>query len=79
MKKKRQPIKLNFLYYLSVVDIAVTNFMFHVIHMVTKGKRPVMMSKEMQKDLERLIQESRKETHSKKAPAGEPEPRAKEL
>lgn len=41
MKKKWIRIKNNTLYYWSVVDVAVTGFVFHVIHIITKRKRPI--------------------------------------
>ena len=37
MKKKWIRIKNNTLYYWSVVDVAVTGFVFHVIHIITKA------------------------------------------
>ena len=61
MKKKWIRIKNNTLYYWSVVDVAVTGFVFHVIHIITKRKRPTMMSKDMFRELERLVEEDRKE------------------
>ena len=57
MKKKWIRIKNNTLYYWSVVDVAVTGFVFHVIHIITKRKRPTMMSKDMFRELERLVED----------------------
>ena len=60
MKKKWNRIKNNKLYYWSVVDVAVTGFVLPVITKITKGKRPTMMSKDMFRELERLVEEDRK-------------------
>ena len=60
MKKKWIRIKNNTLYYWSVVDVAVTGFVFHVIHIITKRKPPTRMSKDMFRELERLVEEDRK-------------------
>ena len=61
MKKNWIRAKNNILYYWSVVDVAVTGFVFHIIHLITKRKRPTMMSKDMREELERLIEEMEKE------------------
>lgn len=73
MKRKWHQFKNNILYYLSVADVVVTGFVFHIIHTVTKRKRPTMMSKEMLEELERLVDEDR-QTRKKHAPAGKSEP-----
>lgn len=59
MKRKWHQFKNNILYYLSVADVVLTGFVFHIIHVVTKRKRPTMMSKEMLEELERLVEEER--------------------
>lgn len=59
MKRKWHQFINNILYYLSVADVVVTGFVFHIIHIVTKRKRPTMMSEEMLEELERLVQEDR--------------------
>lgn len=64
-------LKNNLLYYLSVIDVAATGFAFHIIHIVTKHKRPHKMSKEMLEELERLISEERLE-RKKRPPVEEP-------
>ena len=61
MKEKWEHFKNNVLYYWSVIDLTVTGFVFHLIHIMTKRKRPTMMSKEMLEELERLYQEDKKE------------------
>lgn len=74
MRSKWHQLKNNILYYWSVADVAVTGFAFHIVHIVTKRKRPTMMSKEMLKELERLVEEDR-QARKKHASPREPEPK----
>ncbi|MCB6608250.1 hypothetical protein V3C10_14260 [[Clostridium] symbiosum] len=74
MKRKWHQFKNNILYYLSAADVVVTGFVFHIIHIVTKRKKPTMMSEEMLEELERLVEEDR-QSRKKNAPAGESEPK----
>lgn len=74
MKRKWHQFKNNILYYWSVADVAVTGFVFHIVHIVTKRKRPTMMSKEMLEELERLVEEDR-QARKKHVPTGESEPK----
>lgn len=59
MKRKWHKFINNILYYLSVADVVITGLVFHIIHFVTKRKRPTMMSKEMLEELEKLVEEER--------------------
>lgn len=73
MKRKWHQFKNNILYYLSVADVVLTGFVFHIIHIVTKRKRPTMMSKEMLEELERLVEEER-QTRKEHTSTGESDP-----
>lgn len=61
MKRQWDSMKNNILYYWSVFDLAITGLICHAIHIITKRKRPTMMSEEMLEELERLYQEDKKE------------------
>lgn len=60
MKKRLNYLKCTLRYYWSVIDIAATNFIFNWIHIITRRKRPEMMSEKMLKELERLVKEKKK-------------------
>ncbi|WP_125140716.1 hypothetical protein [Clostridium transplantifaecale] len=74
MRSKWHQLKNNILYYWSVADVAVTGFVFHIVHIVKTRKRPTMMSKEMLEELERLVEEDR-QARKKHTPPREPEPK----
>lgn len=72
MKKNR--IKNNLIYYLSVVDLAITGWLCHIFHFIKTGrlsrKRPKYSREELQEELKKIAEEVEKE----KAPVEGPEP-----
>lgn len=63
------------LYYFSVIDVAVTGFLFHIVHFFKTGKLPQKRTRYTQKEILEEIQIIAKELEGKeKAPVEGPEP-----
>lgn len=66
----------NVLYYFSVIDVAVTGFLFHVIHFFKTGKLPQKRTRYSQKEILEEIRIIAKEQGDKaKAPVEGPGPK----
>ena len=66
----------NVLYYFSVIDVAVTGFLFHVIHFFKTGKLPQKRTRYSQEEILEEIRIIAKEQKDKtKAPVEGPGPK----
>lgn len=65
----------NVLYYFSVIDVAVTGFLFHVIHFFKTGKLPQKRTRYSQKEILEEIRIIAEELKDKEAPVEGPEPK----
>lgn len=73
MKNHRNRFKINILYFWSVVDLAVTGFVCHIIHFYKTGKLPQKRTQYSQDEIReeiRIIAEELKE----EAPVEDPGP-----
>lgn len=65
MKKYRNRMKYNILYYWSVIDRAVTGLVCHIIHFVKTGrfpqKRTEYSQEEIRKELRKIVEEIKAE------------------
>lgn len=65
----------NVLYYFSVIDVAVTGFLFHIIHFFKTGKLPQKRTRYSQDEILEEIRKIAQELQDKeKAPVEGPEP-----
>ena len=64
----------NVLYYFSVVDVAVTGFLFHVIHFFKTGKLPQKRTRYSQEEILEEIRIIAEELKDKEAPVEGPGP-----
>ena len=75
MKNHRNRLKINIMYYWSVIDLTVTGLICHIVHFVKMGKLPQKRTKysqeEIREELRKIAEEVEKE---KKAPAEGPGP-----
>ncbi|MCB6610171.1 hypothetical protein V3C10_04420 [[Clostridium] symbiosum] len=76
MKRYRNQIKNNILYYWSVIDLAVTGFKCHIIHFVKTGKLPQKRTKYSWEEISEEIRLIAKEIDmkDKEAPVESPGP-----
>lgn len=76
MKKKWCHLKNNILYYWSVVDLAVTGFVCHIVHFVKTGRLPQKRTRynqnEIREELRKIAEEI--DMKDKEAPVEGPGP-----
>lgn len=77
MKRYRNQIKNNILYYWSVVDLAVTGFVCHIVHFVKTGRLPKKRTRynqdEIREELRKIAEEI--DMKDKEAPVEGPGPK----
>lgn len=74
MKKLKNRIKNNIMYYWSVIGLAVTGSVCHIIHYVKTGRLPPKKPKYSQEELREELRKIAKEVEKEEAPAEGPGP-----
>lgn len=72
MKRYRNQIKNNILYYWSIIDLAVTGFKCHIIHFVKTGRLPQKKTKYSQEEIRAELREIAEELKDKETPVEAP-------
>ena len=76
MKNHRNRLKINIMYYWSVISLAVTGSVCHIVHYVKTGrvppKKPKYSQEELREELRKIAEEI--EMKEKEAPVEGPEP-----
>lgn len=75
MKRYRNQIKNNILYYRSVVDLTVTGLVCHIVHFVKTGRLPQKRTKYSPDEIREELRKIAEELKDKEAPVEGPGPK----
>lgn len=72
MKNHRNRLKINIMYYWSVINLVVTAWLFHVVHFARTGKPPQKRTKCSQEEIREELKKIAEEFKEKETPVEGP-------